>query len=588
MQKENFLNRTIDFIFSNDPRKYLILILILGAILRFIAVENITPIADEMVHGSHAIGIIGSHAISHQNECPVWFYLTDIAYKIFGVNAFSARFLSFFFGLLTIIIIYMIAKRIFNSPKIALISAFILAVSSYYIRYALMEMDEAMMFFVLLSFYLFIKGLDKQKVSYLTFVFISVAVLIKPIALTFIPGFVLYFIFLLYKEKDKEKRHLFLKDNYKPIILGSLMFLIFMSPVLVYNYLLFKEKGISDIIFARFFGISPEIYSSLSGGAGQKFMFSAAINPGLKWLASAFWGLDPVISILGLIGIFSVFLFSKNRLARFFVLFHLIPLIFLLSTQLLETHFVIFIVPLAFSLAYLSDKISPSKKILYIFLIFILVTSTYILMASLTSQSAIFKGRSFAVDSVKENDIVITDARIYRGTAVFMFYDKHYLESSYFGQLDQTLKNISGTGIPIKTYFIECAVDDCGWGTIYQQPEFNQSTEDFVALFKNNSQKIMTIYAGSEERVTKDLKSPYFNIYATTLYLKPQVYQLIDSTHEWFYYPVMWKGERYDKYALDTFPKILLHNFAYAILWLAIAIAILSPIFLIHELSRET
>ena len=89
----NFLNKiidkSIDFIFSEDSRKYLLLILILGVILRFIAALNVAPIADEMVHGPHAIGIIGSNAINHQNQAPIWFYLTDLSYKIFGKGILS-------------------------------------------------------------------------------------------------------------------------------------------------------------------------------------------------------------------------------------------------------------------------------------------------------------------------------------------------------------------------------------------------------------------------------------------------------------------------------------------------------------------
>ena len=137
-------------------RKWLILIIILGTILRFVIVPNIAPIADEMAHGTHAIGIIGSGAISHQNQSPVWFYLTDLMYKIFGVNSFSARFLSIFLGILLIPLIYLVAKMFF-SKKAALIASFFWAISAYVIRYSLMEMDLTMVFFVMLASYYFFK-----------------------------------------------------------------------------------------------------------------------------------------------------------------------------------------------------------------------------------------------------------------------------------------------------------------------------------------------------------------------------------------------------------------------------------------------
>lgn len=591
-KKENLLSRTINFFFSSDSRKYLILIVVLGLILRLIAVNNISPsVADEMVHGPHAIGIIGSGAISMQNQCPVWFYLTDIIYKIFGVNAFSGRFLSFFFGLLTIPLVYLITKKMFNE-KIALIASFLLAISHFHIRYALMEMDEAMIFFILLAFYYFIKGIETKKEFNLPFfIFMAVAVLIKPITLMFIPAFVIYFFYVLFKRKDNEKRKEFFSKNKKSIIIGVILFSLFMSPILVYNYLLYKEKGITDIQFARFFRVSPEMYQGLAG-INEPFRFSTILQKGSQFLWNSFSTLNPIITLLGIFGIF-LLLFSKNRLAKFFLSSFIIPFIFLLGTSLLQTHFVIFMIPLCMSASFFIVKISKSslrKKIksrntIAILLILIFLVNIWFLWPYLTSRSAIFKTRSFAIENIGENDIVIADARTYRGRIAFMFHDKHYLESSYFGQIIQTMQNMSGQDISIGVYFIECVIDDCGWGTIGNQPDFNSSTEWIVDYFKNNSEKILTIDSGGLD--TYEGNAPYFNIYRTTITSKPQIYQLVDSTHQWFYYPVMWKGDRYDRYQLDRAYKSMLHSSAYFILWIAIIIAIISPILLFWELFKK-
>jgi hypothetical protein len=582
---DRFISKTVDFFFSKDPRKWLVLIVFIGFILRLLAVNNIEPLADEMVHGPHAIGIIGSGAINHQNQCPVWFYLTDIAYSLMGVNAFSARFLSFFFGLLTIPLLYLIAKKIFNE-KIALISAFLLVISAFHIRYALIEMDEAMIFFILFAFYYFITGLEKkQRFTLPVFIFLAIAMLIKPITLLFIPGFAIYFFYFLLKEKNIQKRKELLNKNIKPLIIGSLLFLVLMSPVLVYNYLLYKEKGISDIIFARFFNIAPEIYSSLQGGAGGTFSISK-FTRSLPIILNSFFKLDPAIFILGIFGIILIFL-QRRRFSQFFVLMHLIPFIFLIGTQPLQTHFVPFIIPLCVSTSFLivkiCDKIKKidSKKIIFFFLILIFLINIFLMFPYLTSKSAIFKARNFAVDNI-DNEIVISDSRIYRGRTVFMYHDKHYIESSLFPQIIQQAQGTT----PINIYFIECITDDCGWGTIKDQPDFNKSTEQMVNFFKNNSQKILTLNSGGSEQNERNSK-PYFNIYKTTINANPVIFSLIDSTHQWFYYPVMWKGKRYDSYELDTFNKKILHNFAYMILWILIVIAIGSPIFLFREIRSN-
>ena len=173
--------------------KYLIGIILLGTVLRFLAVISIEPIADEMVHGSHAIGIIGSNAINHQNQSPIWFYLTDIAYKLLGVTFFSARFLSFFFGILTIPLLYLIVLKLFNSKKTALISSFLLSISFFTLRFTLSEMDISMIFFLLISFYYFILGIEKSKLSYFAVIFFFIALLTKPIALAFLPSYLIIF-----------------------------------------------------------------------------------------------------------------------------------------------------------------------------------------------------------------------------------------------------------------------------------------------------------------------------------------------------------------------------------------------------------
>ena len=111
--KKSILDRSIDFIFSNDERRWLILIFILGVILRFFVANNVSFLGDEMVHGPHIIGFLHSGLISTFAHSPLWFYLGDMVFKIFEVTAFSTRFLSFFYGSLSILLVYLITVKIF-------------------------------------------------------------------------------------------------------------------------------------------------------------------------------------------------------------------------------------------------------------------------------------------------------------------------------------------------------------------------------------------------------------------------------------------------------------------------------------------
>lgn len=68
---------------------------------------------------------------------PMYAYLDVIPVKIWGLNEFSTRFPSAFFGVITVILTYFLVKRIFWKSKdadmIALLSAFFLAISPWHI-----------------------------------------------------------------------------------------------------------------------------------------------------------------------------------------------------------------------------------------------------------------------------------------------------------------------------------------------------------------------------------------------------------------------------------------------------------------------
>jgi len=203
-------------------------------------------------------------------------------------------------------------------------------------------------------------------------------------------------------------------------------------------------------------------------------------------------------------------------------------------------------------------------------------------MPSITSKSPVFKLRDYAISNFDESDIIIADARIYRGRIAWMFNDKAYLESSHFQQflqINQELPKVTQANL----YFIECVPDDCGWGTIKDQPEFNQSVEQIVEFMKNSSVQEKVIYGGGEEFPGE----PFFTIYKTRIETNPQIYSVIYETHDWFYYPVRWaKDDWYDKYTPNGIFQISLNFIGKIALWLAVIAAILSPIVLFW-ITRE-
>src|SRR3989344_8359708 len=163
--KRDALSKILDFIFNKNNTKYIVILFLIGIILRLIFSSMLGGSADEMVYGTHAKGIINSGLLQEMHEDPIWFYLTDLSYKIFGMTLVSSRLMSILFGSLSILALYFLAKEMFNK-KIALISSILLTFSAYHILMTLTEMDVAMTFFLILSSYFLIKYLKDRKIEY--------------------------------------------------------------------------------------------------------------------------------------------------------------------------------------------------------------------------------------------------------------------------------------------------------------------------------------------------------------------------------------------------------------------------------------
>ena len=66
--KVNLLDKILNFIFSKNNTKYLLLLFIAGFILRSIIAINRAPNADEMVYATHAIDIIKSGLLQEMTK----------------------------------------------------------------------------------------------------------------------------------------------------------------------------------------------------------------------------------------------------------------------------------------------------------------------------------------------------------------------------------------------------------------------------------------------------------------------------------------------------------------------------------------
>lgn len=155
----------------------LIVIILIGGILRFYNIINVPPglYIDEVSIGHNAQSILQHGYDEHGNNYPLFFkafgeyklpvyiYLTVSSFIIFGINEFAIRFPSAIFGTTTILIYYFFVNEVFrniNSIKtknvlkpssIALLSAFLLAISPWHTHFSRggFEMTVALFFYLL-------------------------------------------------------------------------------------------------------------------------------------------------------------------------------------------------------------------------------------------------------------------------------------------------------------------------------------------------------------------------------------------------------------------------------------------------------
>jgi len=196
--------------YSQNEYFYYFLILIAGGFLCFANLggypiyildeaKNAEAAREMFVNNNWIVPVFNGELRTDKPPLHYWFMM--ISYKIFGVSAFSARFFSAFFGVLTIISTYHFTKK-FISQGIAAITAFVICSALFFMQeFHLAVPDPYLIFFVsfaLFCFYDFYKNGTKSG-WFLLYISLGLAVLAKgPIGIA-LPALIIL-IFLLMKK----------------------------------------------------------------------------------------------------------------------------------------------------------------------------------------------------------------------------------------------------------------------------------------------------------------------------------------------------------------------------------------------------
>lgn len=155
---------------------------------------------------------------------PLYDIITSGFFTIFGVNSISARITTIFFSILTLVVLYFMAKEFYKKEEIALFSSLILAFAPYYFIFSFLAMvDIPLIFFILLSILLFYRGVERDKKYFKWFgVVFGLGYLMRYLIVVILPSLLLY---LLYRKK--------LKENLKNLVIASTIFLGIIAPYLI-------------------------------------------------------------------------------------------------------------------------------------------------------------------------------------------------------------------------------------------------------------------------------------------------------------------------------------------------------------------
>jgi len=156
---------------------FLILIILLAFVLRFWRLNSYPALnADEAAIGYNAYSLIQTGLDEHGNLWPIhfqsfndykpglYFYIVLPFVKVLGLNEWAVRIPGAFFGVLSVLVIYLLVKELFKDERFAIVSALFLAISPWHLQFSRggWEVNTAT-FFVLTGLLFFFKSLKETK-----------------------------------------------------------------------------------------------------------------------------------------------------------------------------------------------------------------------------------------------------------------------------------------------------------------------------------------------------------------------------------------------------------------------------------------
>lgn len=288
----------IDFLFKN---KFLIFLILLAFLTRFYLLTKVPPAlnVDEVSHGYNAYSLLltgkDEWGVAYpvlfraygDFKLPVYIYLTAAAESIFGVSEFAVRLPSALAGVLTVIFVWLLTKKIFGPPT-AFLAAFLVIFEpwSFFLSRPALEANLAL-FFVVAGFYFFLVGLEKPKYILIAVLLLGFSVWTYNSARVFVP---LLVVFLLIFYRKTFITHF--PSCRKIYIVAVLIIFVFFAPMFYQiassagqaryrKVAILNEGTIQQINYARSTSELPEFWARAVHNKLVYFLFAFGKN----WLS---------------------------------------------------------------------------------------------------------------------------------------------------------------------------------------------------------------------------------------------------------------------------------------------------------------
>lgn len=231
--------------------------------------------------------------LSFSDHPPLVFLVQNFFMKIFGENNFAFRLPSALLGIISVYLIYLIGRRLF-SENIGLIAAAIYATTLNGVFISRLALQEGyVIFFLLLASYFFIRVLSDGKFFIWTGATLGLGMLVKYNVFILAPIFLSY-LFIFRRDVFRNKR----------FWLAIGLAVLISSPIIIYNYNLYKTFGHFDFQISYILGQNPEVWQSAPGKEEIGSLTDRLANFIPNFYKTNSWGFASFFLLAAIAGVF--------------------------------------------------------------------------------------------------------------------------------------------------------------------------------------------------------------------------------------------------------------------------------------------